>query len=169
MIRRIQAADAPTVRAVRLQALATDPSSFASTYEREAAFPEQTWTDWAASDAFGSDVATFLAIRGAEPVGIVAAYRDEQQPQTFHVIAMWVAPEARREGIGRRLLRDVEQWIASCDGTCVQLSVADAALAACRLYAAAGYEPDGDASESPHTRGVSHVSLRKRLAVSRCT
>ena len=166
MIRRIQATDAPVVKAVRLRALATDPLSFASTYEREAALADQTWTDWAAKDASGSDVATFLAMRAAEPVGIVAAYRDEKRPQTFHVIAMWVAPEARREGIARRLLREVEQWIASRDGTCVQLSVADTALAACRLYETAGYERDGDVSESPHTRGVTHVSLSKRLVAT---
>jgi ribosomal protein S18 acetylase RimI-like enzyme len=76
---------------------------------------------------------------------------------------MWVAPEARGAGIGRRLLDAVEGWIASCDGRSVQLSVADTALAARRLYETAGYEPDGDAADSPHTPGVTHLSLRKDL------
>jgi ribosomal protein S18 acetylase RimI-like enzyme len=152
------------VKAVRLRSLATDPSSFVSTYAREAAFAEVEWTDWAAGDASGEEMTTLLAMRSRDPVGLVAAYRDDVQRSLFHVIAMWVAPEARREGIGRRLLSEIEEWIASCGGNCVQLAVADQALAAIRLYDAAGYRPDGERSESSHTPGVSHVSLRKQLA-----
>jgi ribosomal protein S18 acetylase RimI-like enzyme len=164
VIRRIGASEGPVVKSVRLRSLATDPSSFASTYAREAAFAEDEWTDWAAGDASGSEMTTLLAMRLREPVGLVAAYRDELQRNLFHLVAMWVAPEARREGIGRRLLDEIEEWIASSGGTCVQLSVADQALAAIRLYDAAGYRPDGERSESAHTPGVSLVSLRKELA-----
>jgi ribosomal protein S18 acetylase RimI-like enzyme len=107
---------------------------------------------------------TLLAMRsGGEPVGLVAAYRDQLQRDLFHVIAMWVAPEARREGIGRLLLAATEEWVASCGGRSVQLSVADQALAALRLYDAAGYRPDGERSPSSHTPGVSYVSLRKAI------
>ena len=108
-------------------------------------------------------MATFLAMRGPSPVGTVAAYRDETQPRTFHVIAMWVAPEARREGTGRCLLQTIEEWITSSGGNCIQLSVADRAEAACRLYETSGYLPDGATSDSPHTPGITHVSLRKNL------
>lgn len=163
MIRRIGASEGTLIRSVRLRSLATDPSSFASTYAREAAFAEDEWTEWAARDASGKEMTTLFAMR-REPVGLVAAYRDEAQQDLFHVIAMWVAPEARREGIGRRLLEEIEEWIASSGGTCVQLSVADQALAASHLYAAAGYRPDGERSESAHTPGITLVSLRKELA-----
>jgi ribosomal protein S18 acetylase RimI-like enzyme len=164
VIRRIGASEGSVVKSVRLRSLATDPSSFASTYAREAAFAEDEWTDWAAGDASGNEKTTLFALRLREPVGLVAAYRDEAQRNLFHVVAMWVAPEARREGIGRRLLDEVEAWIASAGGECVQLSVADQAVAALRLCDAAGYGPDGERSESPHTPGVSHVSLRKELS-----
>jgi ribosomal protein S18 acetylase RimI-like enzyme len=164
VIRRIEASDVDVIRSVRLRSLATDPSSFASTHAREAAFVEDEWTDWAAGDASGSEKSTLLALRSDEPVGLVAAYRDELEPTLFHVVAMWVAPEARREGIGRRLLGEIEQWIASCGGECAQLAVADRAPAAMRLCDAAGYRPDGERAESPHTPEVSHVSLRKQLA-----
>ena len=80
------------------------------------------------------------------------------------MIAMWVAPEVRREGVGRRLLGEIERWISSCGGDCVQLSVADLAFAAVRLYDAAGYVPDGERSESAHTAGMTYISLRKPLA-----
>ena len=148
---------------IRLRSLSTDTASFASTLEAEAAYGDSDWDDWALSDSSGEEMATFLAIGDSDPVGIVAAYRDENEPLLFHVIAMWVAPEARRKGIGGCLLRTVEEWIASAGGNRVQLSVADRADAASRLYEASGYLPDGAVSDSPHTPGVTHVSLRKNL------
>ena len=120
MVRRIEASEGPVVKAVRLRSLATDPSSFASTYAREAAFAEDEWTAWAASDASGDEMTTLLALRSGEPVSLVAAYRDDLQASLFHVIALWVAPEARGEGIGRRLLDEIEEWIAVCGGDCVR-------------------------------------------------
>ena len=164
MIRRVAVAEGPVVKAVRLRSLAADPSSFASTYAREAAFAEDEWIDWAAGDASGEEKATLLAMRGREPVGLVAAYRDERELDIFHLVAMWVAPEVRRAGIGRRLLGEIEAWIESSGGTCVQLSVADQALAAFCLYEAAGYRPDGQRSQSPHTPEISLISLRKQLS-----
>ncbi len=105
-----------------------------------------------------------LALVGGKAVGLVGAYRDEEDSSFYHVIAMWVTPEYRRRGLGRRLLLAIEDWIGSAGGTTVQLDVADAAEEARSLYDASGYEPDGQQSPSPHTPGVIHVSLRKRLA-----
>jgi ribosomal protein S18 acetylase RimI-like enzyme len=163
MIRRIGASEGPVVKSLRLRSLATDPSSFASTHAREAAFAEEEWIEWAEGDASGEEKSTLLALRVGNPVGLVAAYRDEEQPSLFHVVAMWVAPEARREGIGRRLLDEIEEWIASSGGACAHVSVADHALPALSLYGAAGYRPDGARSESAHTAGVILGGLRKAL------
>ena len=166
-VRRVLASDGHLIKTVRLRSLTADATSFGSTHERENAFPDDEWNDWAVGDSAGQEMATFLAMRGAEPVGMVAAYRDEHEQRMFHVIAMWVAPEAPREGIARRLLNDIEEWIASCGGSCVQLSVADVAHAATRLYEAAGYRPDGEVSDSPHTPGITHISLRRSLPSER--
>jgi GNAT superfamily N-acetyltransferase len=95
---------------------------------------------------------------------MVAAYRDDEDRRLFHVVAMWVAPEARRAGSGRLLLREIEGWIRSCGGTAVQLFVTHAASAARQLYANAGYEPDGVKVESRHTPGLVEVSLTKSLS-----
>jgi ribosomal protein S18 acetylase RimI-like enzyme len=105
-----------------------------------------------------------IALRGVEPVATVAAYRDDVEVRAYRVFAMWVAPESRGQGLGRRLLQAIEDWIVESRGTSVQLDVADAAEAALRLYESAGYVPDGQQSPSPHTSGVIHIGLRKRLA-----
>jgi ribosomal protein S18 acetylase RimI-like enzyme len=163
-IRRVEPRDGPLVKSLRLRALETDPTSFVSTHGREAAHTDEEWDAWAAGDATGDEMATMIAFRGIEPVGIVAAYRDDAEVHLYHVIAMWVAPESRRCGLGRQLLQAIEDWIVESGGTSVQLEVADAAEAASRLYEGAGYMPDGQQSPSPHTPGVTHISLRKRLA-----
>jgi ribosomal protein S18 acetylase RimI-like enzyme len=116
-----------------------------------------------AQSSSGDDATTLLALRGPEPVGLVTALRDEERRELFHVFGMWVAPEVRREGVGQRLLDEVEAWIVSCGGTGVELSVPDAATAARRLYESAGYVPDGGSVESKHTPGVIEISLSKRL------
>src|SRR5262245_3850644 len=113
-VRRVTPPDWLVLRDLRLRALRGDPLSFGSTYEREAAFSDGDWKRWAAEDALGDEMATFIADRQQQPIGIVGAYRDAAEPMLFHVIAMWVAPEARGEGLGRRLLSHVEAWIRSC-------------------------------------------------------
>lgn len=164
-LRRVRAGDGPAIRKVRLRALETDPASFGSTYQREAAFSPADWEEWAAAHAAGDQTATLLALRGDEPLGIVGAYREPGD--VFHVFSMWVAPEVRREGVGRMLLGGVETWIAACGGSRIRLSVTDEAAAARRLYESAGYEPDGRRDDSPHTPGVVHVGLAKPVSAGR--
>lgn len=164
IVRRVRPDDGALIRRVRLNALGTDPASFGSTYEREAAYPDEKWAEWAAGDATGDEMATLLAICDDEPVGIVAASRDNFDREIFGVFAMWVAPERRGEAIGRRLLAGIEGWIVSAGGTTVHLSVTDAAAAARRLYESAGYEPDGRSTESRHTPGLIEIGLRKQLS-----
>ena len=163
VIRRVSPSDGVILRRVRLRALLSDPASFGSTYQREAAFPDQTWAERAALGSAGDDAATLLALRDDDPVGIVTGVRDEAQSHLFHVFGMWVAPDARREGVGRTLLNEIEAWIASCGGAGVQLSVTNEAAAASRLYESAGYQPDGNSAESSHTSGLVEVSLLKQL------
>jgi ribosomal protein S18 acetylase RimI-like enzyme len=167
VVTRVTPTDWPLIRDMRLRALQVDPCSFAATYEGESAYPEQQWRDWAAEDAAGDQYATFIARHRRQPVGMVAAYRDEVDGRLFHIIAMWVAPEVRRAGIGQPLLREVEAWICSAGGTVAQLSVTTAASAARHLYMSAGYEPDGGQSESRHTLGLVEVSLTKQLVSGR--
>lgn len=164
IVRRVAVGNLREARGVRLRALKTDPTSFGSTYEREAAFADDVWEERVARGAEGVDAATLIAFREGEAVGLVSAFRDEQAPNVFDVVSMWVAPEARGEGIGRRLLEEIEAWIASCGGTEVRLGVTNVSAAARGLYASAGYEPDGRAEESGHTPGLVEIGMRKRLA-----
>jgi ribosomal protein S18 acetylase RimI-like enzyme len=163
LIRRVAAGDAALLRDIRLRALRSDPASFGSTYERELAFDPDRWVEWAYEDSRGDTYTTLLALDDEEALGIVTAARDQDDPTLYHVYAMWVAPEARRRGLGRRLLEELETWVRASGGQTSQLSVTSSAAAAKRLYESAGYVPDGQIEESRHTPGLLHVSLRKQL------
>ena len=163
LIRRVEPGDAQLVKTIRLRSLQADPLSFGSTYEREAAFDDAAWEDWARDDAHGDEMATFLAVEASTPLGIVGAYRDDDEPGLYHVVAMWVAPEVRRRGLARRLLEEIEGWIVAAGGTEVQLFVTDAAEAAQSLYRSTGYAPDGATMPSRHSPGLLETSLRKSL------
>jgi ribosomal protein S18 acetylase RimI-like enzyme len=163
LIRRVEPDDVPVARELRLRALKTDPTSFGSTYEREAAFAHEVWEERVARGARGDDAATFIAFREGEPVGLVSGFRDDDEAHVFDVVGMWVAPEARGERIGRRLLDEIESWIASCGGTEARLSVTNVSAAARGLYASGGYAPDGREEQSRHTTGLVEIGMRKPL------
>ena len=94
---------------------------------------------------------------------MVMAARADDEPDTFDVYAMWVAPDVRGAGLGRRLLDELEAWIHAAGGRVARLSVTDKADAAQGLYRSAGYEPDGRRFDSRHTAGLVEIGLRKGL------
>lgn len=162
-IRRVRPGDADTLREVRLRMLLIDPASFSSTHADEAALAQAHWVERARTLAHGDEAAQLLALDASGPVGTIVGVRDADDPALFHVYSMWVAPERRRSGLGAQLLADLEAWIMGAGGREAELAVTSAAPVAARLYAAAGYEPDGHQAPSRHTPGLIEHSLRKRL------
>lgn len=160
IIRRIGRSEGGMLGEVRLRALETDPGSFGSTYAREAAFEESVWAERAARSSVGDEIATYIAISDGQAVGIVTVSRDAQGQGAFVVTGMWVAPDARRAGVGRRLLGEAERWSNALGGTDIRLSVAETATAARRLYESAGYQAEGESETASSAR---RIGLRKRL------
>jgi len=73
VVRRVNSKDGARIKSVRLRALRSDPSSFASTFADEAAFPDEDWAEWATDDAEGDAMATMLALVDDHAIGLVAA------------------------------------------------------------------------------------------------
>ena len=95
-------------RRVRLRALQQEPTTFGSTYEREAGFTESDFRVRLA----GSGVA-MLALAGNEPVGMGAGLRDVEG--WLLVVSMWVDPGWRGHGVGRRVLDELITWAGHRD------------------------------------------------------
>ena len=161
-VRRVRPGDERLLREVRLRALRTDPGAYGATFGETAARGDEFWCGWAAGHAAGDDACTLLAFIGEQPVGLVRVERQPDRPAVFSIYSMWVAPEARRRGLGLRLLADAERWIAGSGGSEAELQVVDRAAPARALYGRAGYWFDGRREPSVHTGSVER-GMRKRL------
>ncbi len=137
-IRRVRPAEWKLYRELRLDALRDSPDAFASTIAREEAFTRWTWMSRLASAV---SVVVFLDGR---PVGTATLIRDRRLASGREVVAMWVRPDARGQGIASQLLAHLVE-VARTDGASrIALWVADGNDAARRVYLAAGFEPTGE-------------------------
>jgi hypothetical protein len=93
-VRRVHAADWQELHEVRLRTLADAPNAFASTLEREAAFPDDVWRQRAKG---GPASANFIAREHSVGVGMAAVIAAPSLGRT-QLVGMWVDPRHRRRG-----------------------------------------------------------------------
>jgi ribosomal protein S18 acetylase RimI-like enzyme len=166
-IRRLQAAEWNAFRALRLDALRSDPLAFGSSFARESAYTREKWKDWCQDGATRGRSTTFVAVGPSrELVGMVGAFFAEDTP---HVWGMWTRPEWRNRGVGRRLMVRLLAWLDKHrPGRPVILEVNPTQAAAVRIYDALGFrfngveEPLGHDSPAIVRQMVRARPLRKR-------
>jgi ribosomal protein S18 acetylase RimI-like enzyme len=149
VIRRIRSDDGPVFRDIRLRALQTDPTAFASSYEREAGRPPASWDTWAAATSMGNDQAMFFAETADGIIGLAGVFRIEDNPRALHMIAMWVEPRFRGHGWGRKLTETVVAWAQSADADELGLWVVDGNDAARHIYQSCGFVDTGKVQPLP--------------------
>lgn len=88
--------DAGVWRALRHAALQEAPFAFGSTYERERSFDEAVYAERLAAGL------SVLGLLDGEPVGLGAGYLEGGW---FHIVAIWVRPDARRHGVSSAVIR----------------------------------------------------------------
>jgi ribosomal protein S18 acetylase RimI-like enzyme len=142
-IRRADLEDTVRVRELRLRALESDPDAFGETLERARTRPEADYADWigspengmfVAADADGSLVG--MAVGAPAPV--------DDRPRPAALYAMWVAPEARGQGVGGALVDAVEGWARRMGYERIGLGVTSTNEPAIRLYTRMGFVDLGD-------------------------
>jgi ribosomal protein S18 acetylase RimI-like enzyme len=161
-VRRVRLGDAEALYEVRLRSLATDPTAFLTTRDQEAARGLDVWKERAERAAHGGIAATFLAWDGDAAVGLVVA-NPSVEAGTTELLGMWVAPEARRDGVGRELVEAALAWAAESGYAHAVLDVARGNEGAPEFYEALGFEFTGEESEPLGERGVVVRSMRRRL------
>jgi RimJ/RimL family protein N-acetyltransferase len=138
-IRRLAEGDWELLREVRLASLAESPAAFGSTYARELEFDEAEWRQRAANNGW------FVASDDNRVTGIVAGYHDDSSPaDQRHLVAMWVAPEARGSGIAAELVEAVMIWAGEDGASEVTPGVADGNERARALYLNCGFVATGE-------------------------
>jgi len=142
-IRALATEDAAAFQALRLEALRDSPTAFGSSCEAEAG---RSLAEVAQRIRLSEDRAVFGAFSGGELVGVVGIYR-EQNAKERHKAGLWgmyVSPAARRQGLGRRLVRAALDFAAARPGVSqVRLQVVTANEAAVSLYRSLGFETYG--------------------------
>jgi GNAT superfamily N-acetyltransferase len=105
-VRQMQSADWKELREVRLRALADAPGAFASTLEREAAYPDDVWRQRAQG---GPASTNFIVRQDGAGVGMAAVIA-EPAPGRMQLVGMWVDPHHRRRGVAQALIAEVVRW-----------------------------------------------------------
>ena len=139
-IRRVRPDDWQALRALRLRALETDSDAFGATFAEALARPDEEWQARAAS----AGIATFVAETTDGFVGMGSVGAAPERPAVAAIYGMWVAPEARGEGIGGGLMDALEGWARDAGYRDIGLGVTTSNEPAIRLYEAKGYVDIGE-------------------------
>ena len=112
------------------------------------------------------ELATFVATHEGSDVGLVRGAHHEAHPSVAWLLSMWVAPQARRLGLGRALIEAVADWAESVGKTELWLDVREGNDRAAVLYRAEGFVQDPKPVGS--TRGgVPEFRYRRSLTAAR--
>lgn len=131
-------------RELRLRALATDPQAFGGSYADALQQPASYWQGRLAeaqADAQGRQHLWLLFAREAERlVGMIGALAGED-PTVVQIIAVYVSPESRGQGLGNLLMTAILAEVAK-KGTFTKaiLGVNSAQEAAVALYRSFGFD-----------------------------
>jgi GNAT superfamily N-acetyltransferase len=152
---RLTTDDWERLRALRLRSLLDAPDAFGSTYAEAAARDPEGWVQQL------RDLPSFVAVNDDDAdVGMVRYIPDHQDADTAMLISMWVAPEARRHGVGAALIDTIVDYARTQDVARLILDVADHNVAAIALYARKGFVPTGESGSMPVPR--EHVGEHRR-------
>jgi ribosomal protein S18 acetylase RimI-like enzyme len=159
-VRQTGADDWAAVRRLRLRALADAPGAFASTLAAELAFPDDVWRQRAGDDP---SAASFVATDGGADIGLAKIFAEPDPPGRAHLVAMWVDPGHRRQGVAQALIDRAIGWAAEHHTHEVVLWVADENAAARRLYEGLGFRPTGERQPLPSDPAQSESLMRLPL------
>jgi RimJ/RimL family protein N-acetyltransferase len=125
-------------RALRLEALRSDPLAFASSFEEEQLIPELEWRRRISSVLF--------ALQDDKPVGMVGIFRSRyiKTKHVCEIYGMYVRQAYRGQGIGKQLLEAVLKEIPNLQGiTKIKIGVNPTQKAAEHLYRKYGFKTAG--------------------------
>ena len=165
VIRRIRPDEVEVYRVFRLRALADAPDAFSDTYSAASTRPPGFWQDRVAMTAAGVHSVLVVASDavGDAWLGMTGCYLDQTDSSTAHVVSVWVAPEARRRGLARRLLDGAVEWARCRGATTACLWVTETNLGARTLYLNAGFVPSGRSGNLPSNAGLRELEMSRAI------
>lgn len=129
--------DAPTLRAIRLEALADSPDAFGDTYARCVTWSDEEWAQRA------NDWNFYLAELDGRVVGMARGEVHDERPGTRWLFAMYVSPTVRGTDVARRLVDTVSAWAVSEGVDALHLYVSSSMSRAKAFYVKSGFRATG--------------------------
>lgn len=86
-----------------------------------------------------------------------------ETPEEARLLAMWVEPEWRRRGAGRKLIEGAAEWAGRKGATWLTLWVTDDNSAGVGLYRATGFEPTSERQPLRSHPNVMETAMRRIL------
>jgi GNAT superfamily N-acetyltransferase len=145
---RLRPGEGDRWRSIRLTALAEASYAFGTTHAEASQWNAARWETQVV------EFATFVAVVDGRDVG-VARGASHPRGDVRELISMWVAPTARRQGVGALLIDSVAAWAEAAGATALVLDVIVDNAPAIALYEAAGFlRFDGDEMGEPASSEV---------------
>ena len=158
-IRTLEPHEVHLHREIRLRALADAPDSFGEVVSEAEAQPISYWEELTRSVTEPGRHVMFLACEDDTVLGSAYGLLDRAQREAGRVGGMWVAPAARRRGIGRALLHAVMAWARGRQLTHLRLWAPAHSPAAVALYRQAGFRETGRRRPVPNNPALEIIEM----------
>lgn len=142
VVRRIDPGEWQAYRDIRLRALKDSPDAFGSTLEEASQYTDAMWRERVERASTATDLPLFAVVEET-PVGLAWA-RIDAPANVAHLYQMWVAPDARGQGVGRLLVNEAIEWSRSRGVVQLILEVTIGNAPARHLYEVVGFIPTGE-------------------------
>jgi ribosomal protein S18 acetylase RimI-like enzyme len=159
-IRVVQDEEWERARDLRLRAVADAPEAFTRSLEEEERLSESAWRERIAPSH--SRVWIVEATNDDEFVGMAVASLDDPS-KTAYLFGMWVEPESRRSGIGKRLVETVIEWGRARGAVRIELEVNELTRPAVALYQACGFAPTGHSRPLPSKPSATALEMARKI------
>lgn len=146
-------------RDLRLLALRSDPEAFYSTAESDGTLSEKQWRR-------RLEAASYVVEGNGSDLGLVTTLpyaEDDAADGDWQLVSMWVAPAARGQGVGHRLVEAAVEHARAAGARRLVLWVAWGNLRAELLYEAHGFKRTGVTGSFPPPRETPEFQMALKL------
>ena len=147
-------------RSLRLRAVEDSPDAFRSALTLESAEADEWWIDLIKQAAIHPLALLLIAEADGDPVAMLFGRLDDTK-KVLDLGSMWVDPEVRQQGLGRKLVGAALSWARERSAVGAELWVTPGNTAAQRLFEQAGFTTTG---ETEPLREGSELTVVKMVA-----
>jgi GNAT superfamily N-acetyltransferase len=158
-LRRIRPEDGELLRELRLRSLLDAPNAFGQSVSEASMRGEADWQQQARQASSGDRRAWYVAEGTLGAAGLVQGRR--RPPRDLLVFSMWVDPQVRRAGVGRRLIETVEAWGIEWGAARTVLWVFGSNEPAIRFYRSLGFEVQADGEDAEAGRNFGALAMAR--------